>query len=178
MRSNCLICAVSLEDDGNALEPKWWLHDIVNMLNTNRLFPLKWLISYCVNLISINYYFKKSSVPLYWSQREVQILTMLTGSGLSPGALASCFGPLSTPHPSIPLLAQQPPLLQEAGHAPCTGLCIPFPFWWTLLSETRLRAPLPPVGLYWCLSFSNCHVESDNFPCVVPIYSPLSPPSH
>ena len=65
MRSNCLICAVSLEDDGNALEPKWWLHDIVNKLNTNRLFPLKWLISYCVNLISINYYFKKSSVPLY-----------------------------------------------------------------------------------------------------------------
>ena len=51
MRRNCLICAVSLEDDGNALELKWCLHDIVNMLNTNKLFPLKWLISYCVNLI-------------------------------------------------------------------------------------------------------------------------------
>lgn len=51
MRRNCLICAVSLEDDGNALELKWCLHDIVNMLNTNKLFPLKWLISYSVNLI-------------------------------------------------------------------------------------------------------------------------------
>ena len=51
------MCAVSFEDDGNALELKWWLHGIVNILNTNEMFHLKWLISCYVNLTSINYCF-------------------------------------------------------------------------------------------------------------------------
>ena len=97
---------------------------------------------------------------------------------LGPEALVSCFEPLSPPHPSIPLLTQQPPLLQEARHAPCTGFCILLPFCWTILSETRLRFPSPLVGLYWCLSFSNRHVENDNFPCIIPICSLPSPPPH
>ena len=36
------------------------LHDIVNILNINELFTLRWLISYYVNLTSINYYLKNS----------------------------------------------------------------------------------------------------------------------
>lgn len=39
---------------------EWWLCDIANILHINELFTLKWLISYYVNLTSINYYLKNS----------------------------------------------------------------------------------------------------------------------